>query len=114
MLVQQSQAQLALKEELERSNAALQELDARATELARQNNLLEKEIRDERVRRETVELRLKQLRDQLPAAEGNRDAEIQQLRHQLSTALEELSVMSEELSRVRELLDQPAKYADKA
>ena len=91
--------------ELEQARVALEDMDHRIAELAVANGTLQERLASETRRRELAERELQNLRASMEAASAA-PAEGDALRQQLSTALEELHVMAEELSAAQDALRQ--------
>lgn len=96
-----------LRGELEQARVALEDMDHRVAELSASNAELHERLHREMRSREAAQRELEALQasQRAAAAEAAPDAV---LREQLSTALEELYVMAEELSLAQDALRQTA------
>jgi len=92
-----------LRGELEQARVALEDMDHRLAELAIAHDELQQRLADETRRRELAERQLRDLKASMAATSAAPD-EGDALRQQLSTALEELHVMTEELSVAQDAL----------
>lgn len=92
-----------LRNELENARVAMEDMDARIAELSASNGALQDRLREEVRRREEMEREVQRLRETVVAAPSESPME-HALREQLSTALEELHVMAEELTLAQDAI----------
>lgn len=92
-----------LRSELEQAQVTLEDMDARIAGLSVSNGELQDRLRDEVRRREEMEREVQHLRKTVVEAPTESPVELA-LREQLSTALEELHVMAEELTLAQDAI----------
>lgn len=92
-----------VRSELEQARVALEDMELKLAELGAVNAGLRAHLEQETTAREALEERLRQLRTAQITPSSPASSEIV-LRQQLSTALEELHVMAEELTLAQEAL----------